>query len=286
MRLVRIGERGSERAGVLSSDQDFYDLSSLGDFSEEFFSKNSRQDIQKRLRKLVDQGLKPEKIGNQRWGAPIARPHQIICIGLNYADHAQETGAEIPSEPIIFTKSPNTLIGPYDNVHIPVKSEKTDWEVELAIVIGKQCRYLKSEEAALESIFGYMISNDISEREFQLEREGQWSKGKSSETFNPAGPWLLTADEVPDPTKLGMGLRVNGELMQNSSTSQMVFQPSFLVQYLSQFMVLEPGDIINTGTPPGVGMGLTPQRFLRPGDKMELQIDLLGKQEQRVISAP
>ncbi|HAX05726.1 MAG TPA: ureidoglycolate lyase, partial [Acidimicrobiaceae bacterium] len=187
MRLVRIGEKGRERAGVLASEEDFYDLSSIGDFSEEFFSKNSRDNIQKQLGNLIDQGLKPEKIGNQRWGAPIARPHQIICIGLNYADHAQETGAEIPSEPIIFTKSPNTLIGPYDNVHIPVKSDKTDWEVELAIVIGKQCRYLESEDAALKNIFGYMISNDISEREFQLEREGQWSKGKSCETFNLAG---------------------------------------------------------------------------------------------------
>lgn len=286
MRLVRIGDIGNERAGVLAAEQQFYDLSSLGDFSEEFFSSNSRHDVEKGLSDLIDKGLKPEKIGNQRWGAPIARPHQIVCIGLNYADHAEETGAEIPSEPIIFTKSPNTMIGPYDSVHIPTNSVKTDWEVELAIVVGRRSRYLESEEEARKNIFGYMISNDISEREFQLEREGQWSKGKSCETFNPAGPWLLTEDEVADPANLSMALRVNGEVMQKSSTSQMVFRPAFLLQYLSQFMVLEPGDTINTGTPPGVGMGLTPQRFLRPGDKMELEIELLGKQEQSVVSAP
>jgi 2,4-diketo-3-deoxy-L-fuconate hydrolase len=219
-------------------------------------------------------------------GPPVARPHQSICIGLNYADHAAETGAEIPSEPIIFTKSPNTMIGPNDTVHIPRNSSKTDWEVELAIVIGSRCRYLSSEEEALDNIAGYMISNDVSEREFQIERQGQWSKGKSAETFNPAGPWLVTTDEVPDPANLALSLSVNGHMMQNSTTAQMVYQPAFLVHYLSQFMVLEPGDVINTGTPPGVGMGLKPPRYLAPGDVMELTIEGLGHQRQEVIAAP
>jgi 2-keto-4-pentenoate hydratase/2-oxohepta-3-ene-1,7-dioic acid hydratase in catechol pathway len=173
-----------------------------------------------------------------------------------------------------------------DDVRIPRNSSKTDWEVELAIVIGKRCRYLESDDEALDHIAGYMISNDVSEREFQLERQGQWTKGKSSETFNPAGPWLVTTDEVPDPTSLSMRLSVNGELMQDSSTNQMVFQPAFLVRYLSQFMVLEPGDIINTGTPPGVGMGLKPPRYLKPGDVMELSIEGLGTQRQTAIAAP
>lgn len=286
MKLVRIGALGAEKSGVLVDADHFYDISAMGDLGEVFFSRYSQSDIASYVEALKAKGVEPQSIKGKRFGAPIARPHQIICIGLNYADHAAETGAEIPSEPIIFTKSPNTLIGPNDEVRIPRKSSKTDWEVELAIVIGKQCRYLKDETEALEHIAGYMISNDVSEREFQIERQGQWSKGKSSETFNPAGPWLVTPDEVTDPTNLSMLLSVNGETLQKSSTAQMVYKPGFLVHYLSQFMVLEPGDVINTGTPPGVGMGQKPPRYLKPGDVMQLEIEGLGRQRQLAVAAP
>jgi 2-keto-4-pentenoate hydratase/2-oxohepta-3-ene-1,7-dioic acid hydratase in catechol pathway len=204
---------------------------------------------------------------------------------LNYRDHAEETGATVPDEPIIFTKTPNTLIGPNDTVLIPKKSKKTDWEVELGVLVGKQARYIESPEAAREFIAGYVLVNDVSEREFQLERQGQWSKGKSSETFNPAGPYLVTTDEVKDVTNLKMTLELNGEIKQNSSTNQMVFTPDFLVYYLSQFMVLEPGDLINTGTPPGVGLGHKPELYLKPGDVMKLSIEGLGTAEQTVAQA-
>jgi 2,4-diketo-3-deoxy-L-fuconate hydrolase len=286
MRLIRVGAFGAESPGVLVDDDSYFDVSEIGDFTEHFFQSGSLDTLRDYVRDLEKRGVVPLAIGGQRIGAPIARPHQIVCIGLNYADHAAETGAEIPAEPIIFTKSPNTLVGPFDKVHIPRKSVKTDWEVELGIVIGARCRYLESEEKALERIAGYMVCNDVSEREFQIERQGQWSKGKSSETFNPAGPWLVTSDEIPDPTALRMFLTVNGETMQDSSTAQMVYKPAFLVHYLSQFMVLEPGDIINTGTPPGVGMGLKPPRYLKSGDVIELGIESLGRQRQEVIAAP
>lgn len=285
MKLIRVGEAGLERPAVLVSGDHFYDVSEFGDFNEQFFRADSLPALTEHVTTLERQGKKPEPLGTQRLGAPVGRPHQIVCIGLNYADHAAETGAEIPSEPIIFTKSPNTLVGPFDEVRIPPTSVKTDWEVELAIVIGSQSRYLDNEEEALKNIAGYMISNDVSEREFQLERQGQWSKGKSAETFNPAGPWLVTKEEIPNPTGLGMFLSVNGQTMQNSSTSQMVYTPAFLVHYLSQFMVLEPGDVINTGTPPGVGMGLKPPLYLKPGDVMELGIEGLGTQRQNVVGA-
>ncbi len=281
-----MGAFGAESPGVLVDDDSYFDVSEIGDFTEHFFQSGSLGTLRDYVRDLEKRGVVPLAIGGQRIGAPIARPHQIVCIGLNYADHAAETGAEIPAEPIIFTKSPNTLVGPFDKVHIPRKSVKTDWEVELGIVIGARCRYLESEEKALERIAGYMVCNDVSEREFQIERQGQWSKGKSSETFNPAGPWLVTSDEIPDPTALRMFLTVNGETMQDSSTAQMVYKPAFLVHYLSQFMVLEPGDIINTGTPPGVGMGLKPPRYLKSGDVIELGIESLGRQRQEVIAAP
>lgn len=286
MKLVRIGALGAEKSGVLVDDEHFYDISAMGDLGEDFFQRHSLADISSYVEGLKAKGVEPQSIKGKRFGAPITRPHQIICIGLNYADHAAETGAEIPSEPIIFTKSPNTLIGPNDDVRIPRNSQKTDWEVELAIVIGKQCRYLKDETEALDHIAGYMISNDVSEREFQIERQGQWSKGKSSETFNPAGPWLVTPDEVGDPTNLSMLLTVNNQTLQKSSTAQMVYKPAFLVHYLSQFMVLEPGDIINTGTPPGVGMGQKPPRYLKPGDVMQLEIQGLGRQRQLAVAAP
>lgn len=286
MKLVRVGPPGAEKSGVLVDEEHFYDISAMGDLGEDFFRQHSLADITSYIKGLMAKDVEPQSIKGKRFGAPVTRPHQIICIGLNYADHAAETGAEIPSEPIIFTKSPNTLIGPNDDVRIPRKSIKTDWEVELAIVIGKQCRYLKDEKEALDHIAGYMISNDVSEREFQIERQGQWSKGKSSETFNPAGPWLVTPDEVNDPTNLSMLLTVNGQTLQKSSTAQMVYKPAFLVHYLSQFMVLEPGDIINTGTPPGVGMGQKPPRYLKPGDVMQLEIEGLGRQRQLAVAAP
>ena len=286
MRLIRIGQPGSERPAVLISDEEYLPLEGVTDFDEEFFRAGQLQELPSIAEALIAEGTPVQSLAGTRLGPPVARPHQIICIGLNYADHAAETGAEIPPEPIIFTKSPNTMIGPNDTVHIPRNSSKTDWEVELAIVIGSPCRYLASEEEALNHIAGYMISNDVSEREFQIERQGQWSKGKSAETFNPAGPWLVTTDEVPDPANLALSLSVNGQMMQNSTTAQMVYQPAFLVHYLSQFMVLEPGDVINTGTPPGVGMGLKPPRYLAPGDVMELTIEGLGHQRQEVIAAP
>jgi len=286
VRLIRIGQPGSERPAVLISDEEYLPLEGVTDFDEEFFRSGQLHKLPSLVETLIARGAITHPLAGARLGPPVTRPHQIICIGLNYADHAAETGAEIPAEPIIFTKSPNTMIGPNDTVHIPRNSSKTDWEVELAIVIGSRCRYLTSEEEALNHIAGYMISNDVSEREFQIERQGQWSKGKSAETFNPAGPWLVTTDEAPDPANLAMSLSVNGQMMQNSTTAQMVYQPAFLVHYLSQFMVLEPGDVINTGTPPGVGMGLKPPRYLAPGDIMELTIEGLGHQRQEVIAAP
>ena len=220
----------------------------------------------------------------ERIGAPIARPHQILCIGLNYSDHAAETGQQVPAEPILFTKSPNTLIGLNDDVRIPRGSTKLDWEVELGIVIGKRTSYLNSVDEARAAIAGFVVVNDVSERAFQIERGGQWSKGKSAETFNPAGPWLVTPDELDDVLNLGMWLDVNGVRRQTGSTSTMVFDPYFIVHYLSQFLVLEPGDLINSGTPPGVGMGFTPPIWLQAGDLIELGIDGLGAQRQSVIA--
>jgi|TARA_B110000908_G_scaffold170198_1_gene229061 2,4-diketo-3-deoxy-L-fuconate hydrolase len=284
MKLIRVGAIGSEKPGVLISDLHYVDVSDLVvDFNEAFFENANLHDLQSEVERRMSSGGSVE-LGSQRLGAPIARPHQIICIGLNYADHAAETNTEIPSEPIIFTKSPNTIIGPNDDVRIPRHSVKTDWEVELGVVVGKRARYLESEDSAMEHIAGYMLVNDISEREFQLERQGQWSKGKSSETFNPAGPFLVTRDEMLDSSNLSMKLWVNGELKQNSSTAQMVYGPAFLVHYLSQFLVLEPGDLINTGTPPGVGLGQKPPVYLKRGDSMRLEIQGLGSAKQRVIN--
>jgi len=284
MKLVRIGQVGSERPGVMLTDDTYLDVSSVvDDFDEKFFGSGGHLTVGSVVENLLAQGLTPQPVAPQRIGAPIARPHQIICIGLNYADHAAETGAEIPPEPIIFTKSPNTLIGPNDSIRIPKHSHKTDWEIELGIVIGQRARYISSDEEANDHIAGYMICNDVSEREFQLERQGQWSKGKSCETFNPAGPWLVTKDEFGEAPIFPMTLTLNGAIMQDSSTHQMVFTPPFLVRYLSQFMVLEPGDVINTGTPPGVGMGQKPPRYLVPGDELTLHIAGLGTQQHGVI---
>jgi 2-keto-4-pentenoate hydratase/2-oxohepta-3-ene-1,7-dioic acid hydratase in catechol pathway len=281
---MRIGAAGSEKPVVRLDDETYVDVSDVvHDFDEAFFGSGGLSTLPATVAERVDAGA-IVRFAGERIGAPIARPHQILCIGLNYRDHAAETGQEVPAEPILFTKSPNTLIGPDDDVRIPRGSTKPDWEVELGVVIGKRTSYLDSVEEAREAIAGYCVVNDVSERVFQMERNGQWSKGKSSETFNPAGPWLVTPDEIDDVLDLGMWLDVSGIRRQTGSTSTMVFDPFFLVHYLSQFLVLEPGDLINTGTPPGVGMGFTPPVWLQPGDVMELGIDGLGSQRQTVIA--
>ncbi|GAA3634788.1 fumarylacetoacetate hydrolase family protein [Microbacterium awajiense] len=225
-------------------------------------------------------------IAGRRIGAPLARPGKIVCIGLNYRDHADETGAQYPAEPVLFMKDPSTVVGPFDDVLIPRRSVKTDWEVELGVVIGTTARYLASPEDAMAHVAGYVICHDVSEREFQLERSGQWDKGKSCETFNPMGPWFVPASEVADPGDLGLRLWVNGTLMQNGSTRNLIFDIPFLIHYLSQFMVLRPGDVINTGTPAGVALGQPdPKPYLRAGDVVELEIDGLGRARQRMEQA-
>jgi 2-keto-4-pentenoate hydratase/2-oxohepta-3-ene-1,7-dioic acid hydratase in catechol pathway len=283
MRLARIGPAGGEKPVVVAGDETVIDVSDeVADIDAAFFASGGIE----RLRPLVAERLgagRTEPLGDRRIGAPIARPHQIICVGLNFSDHAAETGQPVPDEPILFTKSPNTLVGPNDDIRMPRGGEKLDWEVELGIVIGSRTSYLDSPADAARHIAGWTVVNDVSERAFQMERGGQWLKGKSAETFNPAGPWLVTPDEVPDVGDLGMRLDVNGVRRQDGSTATMIFDPFFLVHYISQFLVLEPGDLINTGTPPGVGMGLTPPVWLRPGDVVEVSIDRLGSQRQTVV---
>ncbi|WP_084959400.1 fumarylacetoacetate hydrolase family protein [Thermoactinospora rubra] len=277
MKLLRVGPAGQERPVVMDPGGAFRDLGEP-DIDGAFLASGGVARVRDRLGDLpvVD-------VTGMRVGAPIARPGKIVCIGLNFRDHAAESGAAIPEEPVVFMKAANAMVGPYDEVLIPRGSGKTDWEVELAIVIGATARYLDSREAAREVVAGYAVSNDVSEREFQLERGGQWDKGKSCETFNPLGPWLVTADEIPDPRNLGMRLWVNGERRQNGTTKDMIFDVFEIVRYLSQFMVLEPGDVINTGTPAGVALGGFP--YLKPGDVMELEIDGLGRQRQTVGQA-
>ncbi|MFG1994173.1 fumarylacetoacetate hydrolase family protein [Actinoplanes sp. NPDC048988] len=280
---MRIGAPGAEKPVVRVDEGHYVDVSDLTpDFDERFFGTGGLARLAEPVAERIATGdVLP--FGDVRIGAPIARPHQILCIGLNYSDHAAETGAAVPSEPILFTKSPNTLIGPHDDVRIPRNSVKTDWEVELGIVIGSRTSYLDSVEQARDAIAGYVLVNDVSEREFQQERGGQWSKGKSAETFNPAGPWLATTDEISDVRDLDMFLDVSGVRRQTGNTKTMIFDPYFIVHYLSQFLVLEPGDLINTGTPPGVGLGLKPPVYLKPGDVMELGIAGLGKARQNVV---
>ena len=281
MRLIRLGQPGQEKPAALLDDENYIDLSDVvGDFNEAFFASNRMDEI---ANVVADRWDTARPIGELRVGAPIARPNQILCIGLNYRDHAAETGQKVPSEPILFTKSPNTLQGPNDDVQIPRGSVKTDWEVELGIVIGRRCSYLADEAEAAESIAGYTVVNDLSEREWQIERGGQWSKGKSAPTFNPAGPWLVTPDEVGDVLALDMFLDVDSTRRQTGSTSTMVFTPAFLVHYLSQFLILEPGDLINTGTPPGVALGMKEPAYLRGGETLTLGITGLGVQRQRVL---
>jgi 2-keto-4-pentenoate hydratase/2-oxohepta-3-ene-1,7-dioic acid hydratase in catechol pathway len=269
---------------VLREDGSVVDVSAhVGDYTSEFFAGDGLE----RLRLLVDgEQLPVVDVGAERIGPCIARPGKIVCIGLNYRDHAEESGLAAPEEPVIFFKAPNTVVGPDDDVRVPRGSEKTDWEVELGIVIGAEGRYLADERAALDIVAGYAVSHDVSERAFQLEHGGQWVKGKSCETFNPLGPYLVTPDEVPDVQALSLTLSLNGETQQSGKTADMIFSVAHVVHYLSQFMVLEPGDLINTGTPAGVGMGQSPQRFLRAGDVTELEISGLGRQRQRFVPAP
>lgn len=270
--------------GVINAAGERLDLSAhFDDWNREFFLNHGLNRLAEIL-KAKGESL-PRLPEAERWAAPVTRPGKLICIGLNYADHARESGAEIPKEPIVFLKGTNTVIGPYDDVEIPRRSEKTDWEIELAVILGSNARYLSSEAEAEAAIAGYAISHDVSERAFQLERGGQWTKGKSCDTFNPLGPWLATRDEIPDPLKLEMRLSVNGVQRQNGTAATMIFGPRFLVHYLSQFMTLEAGDVISTGTPPGVGLGRKPPIYLKAGDVVELSIDHLGAQKQTFIPA-
>ncbi len=283
MYLMRLGQPGAERPAVRTGDGTVYDLSPLTDDIDGAFLEGAGLD---RVRDaLAAGGLPTVDIAGQRVGPPVARPGAIICIGQNYAAHAAESGAPPPESPIIFFKHPNTLVGPHDDVQLPVGGEKTDWEVELAIVIGKRARYLDSPDEALGHVAGYAVSNDLSERAFQLEVSGgQWSKGKCCETFNPLGPVLATPDEVPDPQRLGLRSFVNGEPRQDSNTSDMIFPVAFLVWHLSQYLVLDPGDIVNTGTPQGVALsGRFP--YLAAGDVVEIEIDGLGRQRQSVVES-
>lgn len=283
MYLMRIGPVGQEKPIVRLDDATYVDVSDVvSDFDEGFFGDGGLD----RIRPLVSERAASGQVtsfAGERVGAPIARPHQIICVGLNYSDHAAETGQAVPEEPILFTKSPNTLVGPFDDVRLPRGATKPDWEVELGIVIGKRTSYLSSVEEARDAIAGFVVVNDVSERAFQMERGGQWMKGKSCETFSPTGPWLVTTDEIADVNDLDMWLDVNGTRRQNGSTKTMIFDPYFIVHYISQFLVLEPGDLIPTGTPPGVGMGFSPQVWLQAGDIIELGITGLGAQRQSVV---
>ena len=273
MKFVRYGKAGSEKPGLIGEDGKIHDLS---DHVSDLSGKALAPSALKKLGKLKDL---PIVKGNPRLGACVAGTGKFICIGLNYSDHAAETGATVPPEPIIFMKATSAIVGPNDDVLIPRGSEKTDWEVELGIVIGKTAKYV-TEEEALDHVAGWCLINDVSERAFQAERQGQWTKGKSCDTFGPTGPWLVTKEEIEDVDNLKMWLTVNGKTMQDGSTSTMVYKPAFLVSYLSQFMSLHPGDIISTGTPPGVGLGMKPPVYLKPGDVVELGIEGLGQQKQ------
>lgn len=279
MKLIRFGEINNEKTGIIINDE-YYDTSVFGqDYNEHFFETDGLNLLEKFIESNKDQLPKVSK--EVRLGSPVARPSKIICIGLNYADHAKETKANIPTEPIIFFKSTTALCGPYDDVIIPKNSTKTDWEVELAVVIGKKASYVEEGEA-LNYVAGYCLHNDLSEREFQLERNGQWVKGKSCDTFAPLGPFMVTQDEIADVNNLRLWLTVNGKKMQDGNTSNLIFRIPFLVSYVSQFMTLLPGDIISTGTPAGVGLGMSPQVYLKDGDVMELGIDGLGISKQNV----
>lgn len=280
MKLIRFGEPGSEKPGLIIDDK-YYDVSSLvNDYNEEFFGGDGLEKLSEAIKTVK----LPEVDKNVRLGAALARPSKIICVGLNYKDHAAETNAPIPTEPILFFKATSAIVGPNDDLIIPKNSKKTDWEVELAIVIGKKASYV-SEENALNHVAGYVLHNDYSEREFQLERNGQWVKGKSCDTFAPIGPFIATADEISNVHNLRLWLTVNGKTLQDGNTSNLIFNVPFMISYISQFMTLLPGDVITTGTPAGVGLGQKPEPwYLKEGDVVELGIDGLGSSKQKVKS--
>jgi 2-keto-4-pentenoate hydratase/2-oxohepta-3-ene-1,7-dioic acid hydratase in catechol pathway len=283
MKFQRLGQSGSEKP-VVDVDGVSWDISSLvTDIDGDFLSGGGIDRVQAAL--AAGTLARISDASSLRVGPPIARPGKIVCIGLNYSDHAKETGAEIPGEPVMFMKDPSTIVGAFDNVLIPRTSVKTDWEVELGVIIGKTARYLESPDEAAGVVAGYVVSHDVSERAFQLERGGQWDKGKSCETFNPLGPFFVTASDVLDPQSLGLRLWVNGDLKQNGTTANMIFGINHIVWYLSQFLVLRPGDLINTGTPAGVAMGQESKPYLRAGDVVELEIDGLGKARQELVQA-
>lgn len=280
MKLLRVGTTGAERPALLDAEGVLRDLSGVvPDIDGALLADDAALG---RIRTAAEAGELPVlDADGLRVGPPVARIGKVVCIGLNYHDHAKETGAEPPAEPVIFFKAADTVVGPHDTVLVPRGSVKTDWEVELAVVIGRTARYLGSHEEALAHVAGYAVAHDVSEREFQIERGGTWDKGKNCETFNPLGPWLVTADEVADPQGLGLKLWVNGELRQDGSTSDQIFPVAEVVRYVSQFMTLYPGDVINTGTPAGVALGMPePKPFLRAGDVVELEIEGLGRQRQ------
>ncbi len=278
MKLMRVGQPGQEKPAILDADGHIRDLSAhVKDIGGEAISPEGLEKIAR-----IDLSSLPI-LSDDRIGACVAGTGKFICIGLNYSDHAAETGAKVPPEPVIFMKATSAIVGPNDDVIIPRGSEKTDWEVELGVVIGKTAKYV-SEADALDYVAGYCVSHDVSERAFQSERQGQWTKGKSCDTFGPIGPWLVTKDEVADPQNLAMWLKVNGETMQNGSSQTMVYGVANVVSYLSQFMSLHPGDVISTGTPPGVGLGMKPPRFLKAGDVVELGIEGLGTQKQTFVA--
>jgi 2-keto-4-pentenoate hydratase/2-oxohepta-3-ene-1,7-dioic acid hydratase in catechol pathway len=279
MKLMRVGAPGAEKPAILAADGTIRDLSAhVADIGGAAIGPEGLAKIA-----AIDTASLPVVSADTRIGACVAGTGKFICIGLNYSDHAAETGATVPPEPIIFMKATSAIVGPNDNVLIPRGSEKTDWEVELAVIIGKTAKYV-SEDDALDYVAGYAVSDDVSERAFQTERSGQWTKGKSCDTFGPIGPWLVTKDEIADPQNLGMWLTVNGQKFQDGSTKTMVYGVQYLVSYLSQFMSLHPGDVISTGTPPGVGMGQKPPRYLKHGDIVELGIEGLGTQKQTFVA--
>lgn len=286
MKLLRVGAVGAECPALLDESGVLRDLTGVvPDIDGALLSDAAAMD-RVRAAAAAPGELPALDADGLRTGPPLAGIGKVVCIGLNYHDHARETGGAIPEEPILFMKAPDTVVGPYDTVLVPRGSEKTDWEVELAVVIGRTARYLGSHEEALAAVAGYAVSNDVSERAFQLERGGQWDKGKNCETFNPFGPWLVTADEAGDPQALGLRLWVNGELKQDGTTAEQIFPVAEVVRYLSQFMTLRPGDVVNTGTPAGVAMGFPePKPYLRPGDVVELEIDGLGRQRQELAAA-
>ena len=278
MKLIRFGTIDKEKPGVLLPDGTKLDVSAfVSDYNEDFFGDHGIEKLQTWLDK--NQDLCPIIEDTIRWGAPLARPSKIVCVGLNYAKHAAESGMEVPQEPVLFFKATSAIVGPFDNIIIPKGSTKTDWEVELAVVIGKTASYV-SEKNAMNHIAGYVLHNEVSERAFQIERSGQWVKGKSCDTFAPLGPFIATKDEITDPNNLNLWLKLNGKIMQNSNTSDFIFNIQHVVSYISQFMTLLPGDVISTGTPFGVGLGLTPPKYLKSGDIVELGIEHLGVSRQ------